>query len=467
MATAPARSRPVVIVSNRGPVSFTRADDGRLEASRGAGGLVSGVGPLVAGTDAVWIAAAMSDADRAAAAAGVVDAEGFHARLLDIDDSDYRQAYDVVCNATLWFAHHGLFDLARRPRIDGRWRQAWESYRYVNERFADAVADDAPEGTTLLVQDYHLCLLAPILASRRPDLRAVHFSHTPFATPELLRVLPVDVRTELLEGMAAHAACGFHTRRWALAFEACCADTLGRRPSTFVSPLSADPDDLRTVAESDECSAAMAELDRAIGDRQFVLRVDRIELSKNLLRGFWALDDLLTNRPEWRGRITFGAFVYPSRERLADYLAYRQEVENLVERLNEKWATPGWTPILFDPTDHFPRSVAALRRFDVLLVNPIRDGLNLVAKEGVVLNERDGVVALSNEAGAFEELENAVLPVEPYDVGGTADALHRALTMPASERSTLAARARKIVAARTPADWLADQLAAADPDPAG
>ena len=455
-------SPPVVIVSNRGPVSFRRREDGSLEARRGAGGLVSGLGPLVTGTDALWIAAAISDDDRAAAGQGPVAAEGFNARLLDIDPDTYRQAYDVICNATLWFIHHGLFDLARRPRIDRRWREAWDAYRVVNQGFADAVAADAPEGAVVLVQDYHLCLLGPALAEARPDLRTVHFSHTPFATPNLLRVLPTDVRRELLHGMAGHTACGFHTARWAVAFEACCRDEIGSVPRTFVSPLSSDHADLQSVAASDACAAALAELDMQVGDRQLVLRVDRIELSKNLLRGFWALDDLLTHHPEWRGRITFGAFVYPSREGLPEYLAYRQEVENAVQAINQKWATDDWLPVLFDPTDHFPRSVAALRRFDVLLVNPISDGLNLVAKEGALLNERSGVIALSTEAGAFAELEGAVLRVDPYDVSGTAEVLHTALTMGAEERTALAEEAHQRVAARSPAHWLAEQLAAAD-----
>ncbi|HVX16747.1 MAG TPA: trehalose-6-phosphate synthase [Acidimicrobiales bacterium] len=452
--------RPIVVVSNRGPVSFRRDGD-QLRAKRGGGGLVSGLGPLVAGTDTVWIAAAMSDDDRAAASGAPVDADGFRARLLALDPVRYRQAYDVVCNATLWFAHHGLFELARRPRIDTRWRQAWDSYRYVNEQFATAVAHDAPVGAAVLVQDYHLCLLAPMLAEQRPDLRLVHFSHTPFATPDGLRVLPSDVRHELLAGMAAHAACGFHTARWARGFEACCDDTLGWVPTTFVSPLASDLDDLRSVAAGPECATAADELDAAVGNRRFVLRVDRIELSKNLLRGFWAFDDLLTRHPEWRGAVTFGAFVYPSREGLPEYLAYRQEVDRLVQDLNSKWATPDWTPILFDPTDHFPRSVAALRRFDVLLVNPIRDGLNLVASEGVLLNERDGAIALSTEAGAFEYLRSAVIPVEPFDVSGTADALHLALTMPAAERARRATAARDIALSRSPADWLRGQLDAA------
>ena len=256
----------------------------------------------------------------------------------------------------------------------------------------------------MLVQDYHLALIGTWLAQQRKDLRAVHFTHIPFCDPAALRILPTDVAEELLVGMASHSSCGFHASRWADAFEACCGDVLGWKPSTFVAPLAPDHDDIEAVSASDECATEAQWLAEAVGDRALVLRVDRIELSKNLLRGFLAFDDLLRTRPEWRGKVVFAAFVYPSREGLPEYLAYRQEVETLAEQLNATWATPGWEPVLLDTTDNFARSVAALKRYDVLLVNPVRDGLNLVAKEGPLLNERDGVLALSREAGVWEEL---------------------------------------------------------------
>lgn len=453
--------RPVVIVSNRGPLSFRREEDGQLVARRGAGGLVSGLAPLVTGTDTVWIAAAISEGDREAAEQGVVDAEGFRVRLLALDAERYRAAYDVVCNATLWFLHHGLYDLARRPRFDRRFRDAWEAYREVNRAFADAVAESAPEGAAVLVQDYHLALVAPTLAERRPDLRLVHFSHTPFANPDLWRVLPLDLGRELLAGMAAHHACGFHSERWAASFRACCEEQLGQAPPTFVAPLAPDADDIRGVAGGDACGRALTELDQLLGDRAFVVRVDRIELSKNILRGFHAFEDLLERRPEWRERVVFGAFVYPSREGLPEYLAYRQEVESTVSRINERWATPGWTPILFDPSDDFPRSVAALRRADVFLVNPIRDGLNLVAEEGPLVNERDALLLLSPEAGVWDQLAGAARAVHPYDITGTADALADALAATPAERAAEATELRRRAEARRPQDWLADQLAAA------
>jgi trehalose 6-phosphate synthase len=366
-----------------------------------------------------------------------------------------------VGNATLWFAHHGLFDTARRPRFDRHWRAAWAAYQRVNEGFAAAIAQSAPADAIVLVQDYHLALAGPRLASRRPDLVAVHFSHTPFAGPDLLHVLPTDVRVELLESMAAYRACGFHTARWAEGYELACREDGVEPARTFVASLGPDPDDLAAAAGSPACAEARRRLDEMVGTRQLVVRVDRLELSKNLVRGFLAYEALLEMHPDHRETTVFAAFVYPSREGLPEYLAYRQEVEATVRRVNERWATPSWQPILLDISDDFPSSVAALRAYDVLLVNPVRDGLNLVAKEGPLVNERDGVVALSTEAGAFAELAPAVLAVDPCDIDGTAEVLHRALTMTPAARADQAARLRARALERSPARWLEDQLVAA------
>ena len=451
----------IVVVSNRGPLSFSLNDEGELETKRGAGGLVSTLGPAIAGRPATWIAAAVSDEDRQAAASGIVEAEGFRLKQLVIDADEYRAFYNVIANATLWFLHHSLFDLPRRPRIDRRWREAWDAYRSVNDAFAHAVAEDAPEGAAVLVQDYHFSLVGERLAQARPDLRTVHFHHTPFCEAAALRVLPDHVAEELIRGLAGYRACGFHSHRWARTFETGCLDTLGNAPPTFAAPAAADHLDIEKVAASEDCAQELAALEEAVGDRQLIVRVDRIELSKNLLRGFLAFDDLLRARPELVGRVVFGAFVYPSREGLPEYLAYRQEVEGLAARLNERWALPGWTPVLIDTSDFFPRSVAALRRYDVLLVNPIRDGLNLVAKEGALLNERDGVLALSREAGVWEELELGALEVNPFDVAGTAETLAEALEMEPEEKARRATVLRRAAARRTPTDWLNDQLRAA------
>jgi trehalose 6-phosphate synthase len=456
----------VVVASNRGPLTFRTDSGGRpVEAATG-GGLATTLHPLFAETGATWVAASMSEADRLASAEGLMDEHGLKIVTVEPDDATYRMAYDVVSNATLWFCHHHLFDLPRRPRFDRHWAEAWDAYRRFNRLFAEAVAAEADPGARVLVQDYHLALCGAMLAEARPDLRTVHFSHTPFADPSALRTLPSDAAAELLGGMAGFGACGFHTARWEGAFRAAYADpSLARGavpPATFTSPLGPDPAALAEEAASAAVAEAGQQLEAMVGDRRLVVRVDRVELSKNLLRGFWAFDELLATHPEWRNRVVMVALAYPSRQGLADYLAYRTEVEHAVERLNDRWGTPDWTPVVLDVADDRDRSAAALLHYDVLLVNPIRDGLNLVAKEGPLFNTVDGVLVLSREAGAFEELHPAALGVNPFDVAETAAALDQALAMDGAERAERAERLRRIVLARTAADWLADQLAVAD-----
>ncbi len=455
----------VVVVSNRGPVSFREGDDGEPVPTGSGGGLAATLHPLFRGTGATWVAAAMSDADRRAAALGLMRDEGIRIVTVEPDVATYDMAYNVVSNATLWYCHHHLWDLPRRPRLDRRWEEAWAAYRDVNRAFADTVAEHAPEAARVLVQDYHLSLVGGMLASLRPDLSTTHFSHTPFADPGILRVLPSAAAGELLAGMAGSGACGFHTARWEASFLGAFADPARRAdagvegvPRTYATPLGPNPPALEAEAASDAVTGARELLDELTGGRRLVVRVDRVELSKNILRGLWAFDELLDTRPRWRGRVTMLALAYPSREALADYLAYRAEVEHTVDRLNERWGTPGWVPIVLDVGDDRARSMAALSAYDVLLVNPVRDGMNLVAKEGPVVNRAHGVLVLSREAGAWEELHPAAVGVNPFDVSETAAALDAALSMDETERAARAGALRKLVLGQTAADWLDQQL---------
>jgi trehalose 6-phosphate synthase len=449
----------VVIVSNRGPVSFSLGAHGALEQGRGGGGLVSGLKSL-GDSGAMWFASAISDGDVVVAHRGPVAVEGFDLRLLAIDPARYRGAYDIIANRTLWFLHHGLWDLSREPRFDDEWRSAWLDYRAMNQQFADAVISQAPSDAVVLVQDYHFALVGQMVASERPDVRLVHFHHTPFAEAAECSVLPIEVADELLDGLTGYHACGFHTEDWASNF----IDAAGpkRDARTFVAPLAVDRDTLLSEAHTPECDQALAELDALVGDRRFLVRVDRIELSKNILRGFQAFDLLLARRPEWRGRVVFGAFCYPSREGVEAYAVYRSEFEALVREVNDRWGTADWTPIVLDSDDDYARSLAAQRRADVMLVNPVRDGLNLVADESTIVNERDAGLVLSDRAGVWHQLNEASDSVNPFDVGATATALDVALRRDADDRRAQMSRRREIVESRTPADWLADQLRSAD-----
>lgn len=454
----PMHTRPIVVVSNRGPRSFRMTDRGVVPGAP-AGGLARGLRPLVEQTGGTWIACAVSEADRAAAQLADPDPD-LDLRLLDVDPGIYGPAYDTIANGTLWFAHHGLWDLPRRPRFDAQWHSAWSAYEELNQVVADAVVESAPDGAVLLVQDYHFALVGQLVSDRRGDLDTIHFSHTPFGGPEALSVLPRSAAQSYLRGMAAHAACGFHTERWRQRFEHSCAEYDITPPSTFVSPLPPDCDGIVELAASPDCDDRLVRLNDRVGDRQLILTSGRLELSKNLQRGLFAYEALLAERPDLHDRVVFAAFVYPSREGLVDYQAYRQECEGTAARINQRFGTEHWEPVWFDTDDDLPRSVAGLRRYDVLLINPIRDGLNLVAFEGPLVNEVDGVVALSTEAGASDQLSGVALDVHPFDISDTARAIAAGLDMDRAARSSRARDARAVARSRTIDDWFADQLAA-------
>jgi len=460
-----------MVVSNRGPLSFRQDVRGTLQPLPAGGGLVSALRPLLAGTRATWASVTMGAADRAAVDQGLMADDRVALRPIMVDDDTYRGAYDVIANSTLWYCHHHLFDLPRRPRFDRYWRQAWDSYRRYNQAAADVIARSAEPGTVVLVQDYHFSLLGRMLREARPDLPTAHFCHIPFADPNMLHVLPDAAADELLDGLAGFGACGFHAHKWEAGFTACYATAGLAPPRTFVSSLSPDVGGLPAEASGPECARAADALRAEAGDCRIILRVDRVEPSKNILRGLLAFEELLIAYPQWRGRVVHLALAYPSRQGLAEYLAYGAEVTHVAERINASLGTPGWTPILLHVEDDRPRSLAALTLYDVLLVNPVRDGLNLVAKEGPLLNAADGVLVLSHEAGAWEELHGVgaeeagagagAVGVNPFDVTATAEALHTALSMDAPERAARARWLASAVRSRRAEDWLADQLAAA------
>jgi trehalose 6-phosphate synthase len=452
----------MMLVTHRGPYRFSVREDGSFASTRGAGGIVSALLPLVAGNESAerqaWVAAAIDGDDRAAVAAGAASVAGLDLHLLDLDPALHRMHYDVISNAVLWFLYHGLFDLARRPRFDRRLREAWDAYVAVNAAFADAVNADAADREQVLVHDYQLALVPGMVLAARPDLRVTHFAHTPFCGPNSIRVLPTHMAEALCSSMAA-VPSGFHTERWARSYVASAQEILGRPPTTpYATPLGPDPDALAELAASPATARAAAELDELVGDRKLVLRSDRIDLSKNIVRGFHVFDELLATRPEWRERVVFVALLNRSRQHLPEYLAYEQEVDQAAQRVNDRWGTGDWHPVVVDTRDDYEQTIAGFTRYDVLLVNPVKDGLNLVAKEGPLVNRRDGVVLLSPEAGSYDELADAVLAIHPYDIEQGAHALHTALSMPEDERAARARRVCTLAALHTPQSWLHELL---------
>ncbi|MCT4356879.1 trehalose-6-phosphate synthase [Streptomyces sp. Je 1-79] len=472
----------VLVASNRGPVSYALAADGTLSARRGGGGLVSGLS-AVSSQDSVWVCAALGDGDREAVRREVSEPG---VRMLDIDPEVYADAYNGIANSVLWFLHHHLWNVPREPVFDAEFRRQWESYRTYNRAFAEELAAGADEGAAVLVQDYHLALVPGMLRELRPDLRIGHFTHTPWASPGYLRMLPEDVREELLWGMLGADELGFHTWGWATSFVAGAhldgaggtadgsmasgdpwhgvrhhrAGGAPRRTRVEVYPLGVDGDDLRSLAHTPEVDDRLAALRAEVGDRRTIVRVDRTELSKNVVRGLLAYRELLQERPEWRGRVVHLASAYPSRQDLEVYRAYTAAVAELAEEINTEFGTDDWQPVLLSVKDDFPRSLAAYRMADVALINPVRDGMNLVAKEIPVVSEAGCALVLSTGAGAYDELREDALTVSPYDVTETARALHRALSMPAAERADRSKRLAAAATALPPQRWFLNQLEA-------
>ena len=436
----------VVVVSNRGP--STLSNDGG-----GAGGLVSGLKPHVMRTGARWVAVT----DGRGADEGGSGAEGRGVDLVEVDEPIRRAYADVISNATLWYLHHDLWDRARRPRFDRRWWRAFDSYRRVNELLGVHIARTAPPDATVLVQDYHLSLLAVTVHEHRDDLRTVHFHHTPFAPPETLDVLPPSARGDLLAGLAANDACGFHREAWADRF----GRAVGPKASSFVSPLTPHVDELRAAGTSAGVDEALGKLDRAVGGRFVLGRVDRIDPAKNILRSLLSYEMLLDEHPSLRGDVVFVASLYLSRTGLADYVAYRQEVEGVAARIGERFATDDWQPVLIEVSDDRDRALAVLRRFDALVVTSIADGLNLVSLEGPVLNERDGTVLLTPGCGSFDLIGDLCVEAHPYDVAGLADQYRQVIELSADERRTRADQLRARIESFPPHRWWADNCAAA------
>ncbi|MFI1979485.1 trehalose-6-phosphate synthase [Streptomyces wedmorensis] len=446
----------VLVASNRGPVSYVLGDDGSLDARRGGGGLVSGLS-AVSAQESLWVCAALGEGDREAVRRGIGEPG---VRMLEIAPEVYADAYNGIANSVLWFLHHHLYDVPSEPVFDAGFRRRWESYRAYNRAFAEALAAEADHGAAVLVQDYHLALVPGQLRALRPDLRIAHFTHTPWASPAYLRMLPDDIREELLAGMLGADQLGFHTRAWASAFTECAAPAGPGRSRVEVYPLGVDADELRALAHRPEVDEKLALLRDEVGDRRTIVRVDRTELSKNILRGLLAYRELLTTRPEWHDRVVHLASAYPSRQDLAVYRAYTTAVSDLAEEINAEFGTPGWQPVLVSVQDDFPRSLAAYRLADVALVNPVRDGMNLVAKEIPVVSESGCALVLSTGAGAYDELKDDALTVNPFDVSQTAEALHTALSMPPADRTDRTKRLAATATALPPQRWFLNQLEA-------
>ncbi len=473
--------RGLIIAANRGPVTVEQDPDGNWGFKRGGGGLVTALLGMCRHTDATWIASAQTETD-AAWRGGQVNLNDLtlHVQFLSPSSAAYDGYYNVIANPLLWFLQHTMWDIPRAPVINRSTWEAWENgYVAVNRLFADAIAKQVratARPTLVMLQDYHLYLVADFLRQNlRPDERPtiLHFIHIPWPGPEYWRILPPTMRQAILEGLCGVDVLGFQTRQDGLDFINTCEAHLPqasanykrgriwyRNHATHVRdfPISIDVQALKQLAGSAEVAEHRAEIQESLGQQQLIVRADRIEPSKNIVRGFQAFEEMLELYPEHRGQVKFLAILAPSRLGVDEYQNYLDELMAVAGSINAKYGTGDWEPVRILVGQSYPRAVAALQLYDVLLVNSIADGMNLVAKEGPLVNQRHGTLILSERTGARQQLEPGALVISPCDVYATAEAMHQALIIPPAKRQERAKRLRWLIEREDISAWLCRQL---------
>ena len=475
----------LVIVSNRGPVQHRKTDAGRV-ADRGPGGLVSALSSLPAlGVGGVWVCAALSEADREVAAESdgrAIDVPSYaqgsmRVRMIEHDPEVFEDAHHGFSNSLLWFLQHQLWGWGSDPTIGPSSYESFEAYRAVNQTFADAAAEEvrrlsaSDEAPAVMLHDYHLYLAPGMVRAQVPEAVIQLFVHIPWPAFDAWRALPRTFVEDILRGLLGCDVVAFQTEHYAQCFIQTAQHYLGlpldsagnlvapdgRIVRVAWYPISVDVDSISAITREGVTRIEREEL-AARRTEKLIVRVDRADPSKNIYRGFQAYELMLELYPEWFARVGFHALVQPSRSNIPIYADYLEQLEAIAKRINDRFGTRTWTPVTLIVGESLPRAVAAFQEYDVLLVNPVADGLNLVAKEGVLVNERAGVLVLSETAGVYEEIGAFTLGVNPFDILDQAQTLHRALSMPEDQRRALAMACKEVVLRNDLDRWLGEQL---------
>jgi trehalose 6-phosphate synthase len=480
----------LIIASNRGPIEFQEEEDGTLSTKRGTGGVVTAVSAVSRYTDPIWVASAMTPGDRirheVAEAAGETvitpDESDFRIRFVVTDPDVYDGYYNHISNPLLWFLQHYLWDTPRSPDINADTWHAWrEGYVPANRAFAEEVVAAADAGAgkpVVMLQDYHLYLAPGFIREKRPDITLQHFIHIPWPDPDYWRLIPAEMRKAICHSMLANDIIGFQAPGHARSFMNTCQANLKdveldyrdgtiqyRDHVTRVRhyPISIDIQAVRETSREEEAIRHGEHLEM-FWNEYTIIRVDRAEPSKNIVRGFHAYDRFLEKHPEFLGRVNFIAFLVPSRLEVPEYVDYLDDINTIVGRINTKYANAAevdgvaWEPINLFIGDDYHRALAAMKHYDILLVNAVIDGMNLVAKEGALLNERNGVLILSEGAGVYQQLGEYTINVSPTDIEGTAEAIYYALTMDMAERKRRATELRDSIIEQDILQWIYRQL---------
>ncbi|MFO0562242.1 MAG: bifunctional alpha,alpha-trehalose-phosphate synthase (UDP-forming)/trehalose-phosphatase [Polyangiales bacterium] len=434
--------RSLVLVSNRLPASLVERS-GECELRATSGGLASALSAVSSRADCRWIGhvGELDALDRATRSRVESELEARRWINVEIPPREYLAYYEGYSNSVLWPLLHYLVD---KVELDSA--KMWAAYQSVNERFARAVADVAPRGAAVWVHDYQLMLVPALLRALRPDVKIGFFLHVPFPTHEVFRVIPW--REALLRGVLGADLLGFHTQSYQHHFSLTAAHVLdadvdhetlrfeGRAVRVGTYPISVDPARWIDGARRESVQARARELRASSAGRSIVLGVDRLDYTKGIPRRLLAIERFLERYPERRASMQFIQVAVPSRENVEAYADYRRVVDAIASRVNGTYGTPDRVPIhLLHKGVDFDELCALYLAADVMLVTPLRDGMNLVAKEYCAAQRgRSGALVLSEFAGAAEELSDAII-VNPYDVDSVASAIHEAISMPEPERA--------------------------------
>lgn len=470
----------IVIVANRGPNDFVW-QDGAWVTRTATGGLVSMLTPLARRSNVAWFCCVSEPPDAQLARSGLFTTAAdqtdprLHVMPVPLPADTYHAYYGQISNEVLWMLQHHVIGSGGFEYLDSSRHHAWGRYLEANARLASAVARSGRSPQALLIQDYHLYPLPGLLRGTFPDTPILHFTHIPFPDPPVLRLIPDPWRQTILKGMLGADVVGLQTPIDVRNFLACCTDFLdvvvdfdsgtivlpdGRKSCAKAYAASVEPRALRRTMRSPEVAAAHQRLTAQRGKHMTIIRVDRLDPSKNQQVGFLAFARLLEMRPDLCGRVVFLAFLVPSRTDLGVYRAYRDAVYRTIDDINERFGEAcGGPPIRVFYTNDREQALAAMERCNVLLINSLQDGMNLVAKEWAVVTEQPGVLVVSETAGVAGDASDSALLISPLDVEGTARAMADALDMPAAERRARHTRFLGRVMHWTARDWLNAQLA--------
>ena len=475
-------NKEIIVASNRGPVVFKKDEKGKIELIRGAGGIVGSMIPFLERTHGKWVSSAIGECDQYvnnkynSKVPVPLEEPEYYVQFIKTEEDIYNDFNGKFANPLLWFIHHSMWNPPYSPCADEELHQAWDSYQHVNERFAAAIGEDVYNSKIVpivMLQDYHLYLTPKLIRKQHPDVLMSQFVHIPFPPPEIFQQLPNHMQIEILDSILTNDILGFHIPRYMNNFlqtikqilpNASVDDIMGDihynghicHVRTY--PISVDMETLQKQAKDPNILAKDVEVDKIVGDCKLIYRTDRTDLSKNIIRGFQAYDMFLERYPEWRGKVKFVATLMPSRLDIKIYREYTDKIREIVKEINEKYGTPDWQPIKYICRGDYELVIALLKRYDVLMVNPILDGMNIVAKEGSVVNDNNGVLVLSTGAGCYEELKDGVICINPFDLRQTAESIDMALLMDEKTKTQMISKTRDAIRRNDLNKWVSDQL---------